>query len=463
MAKSIIHYICSNCGYESPKWLGKCPNCNSWNSFEEQIIKPASKSKLSQNNAGKKKNLPPVANINNIKIERTNRIKTNINELDRVLGGGIIPGSVILIGGEPGIGKSTLLLQTANAAAVNSNKVLYISGEESAEQIKHRADRLKINNSNLLVLAETDLSVILDYILSIKPAITIIDSIQTMYNPEIENTAGSVVQIRNCTANLLDIAKKGKIAMFLVGHITKGGTIAGPKLLEHIVDVVLHMAGEKFHPFRIIQSNKNRFGSTSEIGVFEMFEEGLKEVNNASQYFLSEHKEKLPGSVISTVMEGSRTILLEIQALVVPSNYPYPKRVIEGIDYNKAYIITAIIEKILGIKLFNQEIYVKVVGGLKVNEPSIDLGIAFAILSSIKSTYINDIVAIGEIGLTGEIRPVPFINQRLNEIVKAGISNAVVPAYNKNNINKNIASKLNIKFISNIHEIKIFFNNRRKS
>ncbi len=454
--KSNIQYICSNCGYQSPKWLGKCPECGEWNTFEEVILKNTKSPSLKKDNSNESLK---ITSINKIEIAKLSRIKTDIKEVDRVLGGGIIPGSVILIGGEPGIGKSTLLLQIANNIA-KKNKILYVSGEESLEQIKHRADRLNIKNENLLVLSETNLYNIINAIEEINPSVVIIDSIQTIYNPDLNNVAGSVVQIKNSTGNLLKIAKENKIGLFLVGHITKEGAIAGPKLLEHIVDVVLYIIGEKFHPFRILYGKKNRFGSTSEIGVFEMNDAGLIEVNNPSIYFLNNTEEKLPGSIISSIMEGSRPILLEIQALIVPSTFPYPKRIVEGIDYNKASIIIAILEKIAGVKLSNQEIYIKVVGGLKINEPSIDMGIAFSILSSYYSINLNMCAAVGEIGLTGEIRAVPFINQRLQELKKAGIKNIFLPFANKKNINHKNLENIKLNFISYIKDIKQYFKRR---
>ncbi len=440
-------YICSNCGYQTPKWLGKCPSCGEWNTLEEEVISQDKKEKDIKLDTQK---ITSVSKITSAKFER---IKSNINEFDRVMGGGTVPGSVVLIGGEPGIGKSTLLLQVSDKFA-SKGKVLYISGEESPGQIKLRAERLNIKNENIFILPETDINIIISYINSIKPVCVIVDSIQTINNPDLYTVTGSISQIRDTTTELLKIAKKHKIPIFLIGHITKEGSIAGPKALEHIVDVVLYMEGERYHSFRLLRSYKNRFGSTYEIGVFEMTEDGLVEVNNPSSYFLEEYEKKMPGSVIVTIMEGTRPILIELQSLVVPTNMPYPRRIVEGTDYNKVLLIAAVLEKLVGVNLSNQEIYVKVVGGMKIKEPAVDLGIAVAILSSFKNKHIrNGTVFIGEIGLTGEIRPVTYINQRIQEAIKIGFKNIVIPYGNQQKLNKKIIENIKISHIRYINEI----------
>lgn len=448
-------YICSNCGYQNSKWLGKCPSCDGWNTFTEEIIHPENKHK-------KRKTQTEVKTLNAINIQNKSRVQSYIAEFDRLVGGGLIPGSLILISGEPGIGKSTLLLQIANTYA-KDNKVLYVSAEESEDQIKIRANRLKINNKDLYILTETNIYIINDTIEKLKPLITIIDSIQTVNNPDLDSISGSVLQIRTCTDILMDTAKKKNNIIFLVGHVTKEGVIAGPKILEHIVDVVLYMEGDKNLEFRVIKSNKNRFGSTFEIAVFEMSASGLVPVNNPSSYFIEKDKQQLPGSAIVTVMEGTRPILVEIQSLVAPSNMAYPRRIAEGVDYNKVLLISAILEKIIGAQLNTQEIYLKVVGGIKINEPSIDLGIAGAILSSYKNKPLKmRTTLIGEIGLTGEIRAISYIEQRLTEIEKLGFKKAYIPKSNLKNITKKFKT-LELLPLEYINEIYNFFSNENNN
>ena len=439
-------YICNNCGYQTSKWLGKCPNCNQWNTIIEEVVKVQNKSNTKHNSNSSLKLLSEIT------ISEKDRVKCNISEFDRLLGGGVIPGSLILISGEPGIGKSTLLLQIAANYSKN-NKVLYISAEESEQQIKIRADRLNIKSDNLYILAENDILTINQFIKDVKPAITIIDSIQTIKNIELNSLTGAVSQIKESTNLLLNTAKQENTTIFLVGHITKEGAIAGPKILEHMVDVVLYMEGDRNLDFRIVKSNKNRFGSTFEIAVFEMSEQGLKQITNPTDYFIDKNKQQHPGSVIANIMEGTRPILIEIQALVAPSTMAYPRRVAEGIDYNKVILISAILEKILGIQLANQEIYLKITGGIKVQEPSTDLGIAAAILSSYKNIPINNnTIIIGEIGLTGEIRPIPYIEQRLNDIKKSGFQKIFLPAACKKNITKRY-DNIDIKYLNYITDI----------
>jgi len=429
--------------------LGRCPSCGEWNTIEEELKSVKERKRTS---GAERLLTQKLASFSKISPANFERIKSGISEFDRVMGGGTVPGSVALIGGEPGIGKSTLLLQVSDKFAAQG-KVLYISGEESPEQIKIRAERLNIKNENIFILPETNINIIGEYINLLKPVCVIIDSIQTINNPDLYTVTGSVSQIRETTTELLKIAKEFKIPIFLIGHITKEGNIAGPKALEHIVDVVLYMEGERYHSFRLLRTYKNRFGSTYEIGVFEMTEEGLIEVNNPSSYFLEGFEKKMPGSVIATIMEGTRPILIELQSLVVPTTLPYPRRVVEGTDYNKVLLIAAVLEKLVGINLVNQEIYVKVVGGMKIKEPAVDLGIAVAILSSFKNKHIqNGTVFVGEIGLTGEIRPVTYINQRIQESIKIGFKNLVIPYSNSKNLRK-FDSNVKINFIKYINEI----------
>jgi len=448
-------YICSKCGYQSSKWLGKCPNCEAWNSFTEEITGPLEKKKKDQ---GSNK----IKTLSGINIRDNQRLLSNIHEFDRLCGGGIIPGSVLLISGEPGIGKSTLLLQIANAYAAKG-KVLYVSAEESEEQIKSRADRLKINSDNLFILSENNISIIDSSIVKLKPIAAIIDSIQTVHDPDLDNSSGNASQIRMCTDILSQRAKSEKVPVFIVGHITKDGSIAGPKILEHMVDVVLYMEGDRNLDFRILKSNKNRFGSTFEIAVFEMGQHGLTPVNDPSSFFIDREKEQLPGSATVTIMEGTRPIMVEIQSLVAPSTMAYPRRIAEGIDYNKVVLISAILEKILGVKLNAQEIYLKVAGGLKINEPSIDLGIAGSILSSYKNKPVEKgTILIGEIGLTGEIRAVPYIQQRLKEIEKLGFKKAFIPEASMKKISHKFSS-LEIRSMKFINEIENLFSNSGKA
>ncbi len=451
MAKSTRIYICKNCGYKSLTWRGNCPECGQWNTFEEVIMEKKeikSESKI----AGK------YYKINEIGAEEEKRIKTGIPEIDRVLGGGAVKGSLILIGGEPGIGKSTLLLQIANTIS-KKIPVLYVSGEESVWQIKLRANRLKVSQENLYITSDGEIGRIYGLIEQLNPEVLIIDSIQTVYSDNLNTIPGSVSQVRECGSKIQEITKQKKLITFMISHITKEGTIAGPKLLEHLVDVVLYLEGDRSSFLRILRSIKNRFGAVDEIGVFEMTSEGLKEIRNPSQYFIGENHREVIGSAITPVMEGLRPIFVEIQALVVPSAYPYGKRVIEGIDYNKVSIIVAILEKFLGLKLLNKEIYVKVSGGIKIKEPSIDLAIAVALFSTVKEIPIkSNIFFSGEISLTGEIKRVPLINQRIKEGKKIGFKQAMLPE-DEYTINKEIEL---IK-IRHLKQLKDFFKKEVKS
>ena len=393
MAKNKTIFVCNNCGYESPKWMGKCPACNEWNSFsEEKVIntKDTNYGKLS-----KEKSKP--IELNKIVKSTNERISTGFNELDRFLGGGLVNGSLILLGGEPGIGKSTLILQICEKINIKG-KILYVSGEESAEQVKIRADRLNIKNENLLFLSETDINNIEEEIIKIEPELVIIDSIQTMYSNEITSAPGSVSQVREITAKIMRICKENGITTILIGHVTKDGNIAGPRVLEHMVDTVLYIEGERYFSYRILRGVKNRFGSTNEIGMFEMQQEGLVEIDNPSTILISERNENSAGSIIVSSIEGTRPLLVEFQALTTPSVYGLPRRTANGIDYNRLTLLIAVIEKKAGINLGNQDVYLNVVGGLKINEPAIDLGIILSTISSFKNIPIsNEVVAIGEV------------------------------------------------------------------
>jgi DNA repair protein RadA/Sms len=422
MSKHKVKYICSNCGYESLRWLGKCPSCDSWNTFTEEFVEEKKSSR-------KKINVEPnLTNLSTSRHEDEVRIKTNIEEFDRVLGGGLVPGSVVLIGGDPGIGKSTLVMQ---AASKINGKVLYVTGEESANQINMRAQRLNIKSDTIYVLTETDLDLIINAIEKNDPKVVIVDSIQTTYKPDLENTPGTITQIRECTVELMQIAKKRNCAVLIVGHVTKEGMIAGPKVLEHIVDTVLQFEGERSYSYRILRSQKNRFGSTNEIGIFEMHEDGLHEVKNPSQVFLSERDKEITGSVVTASIEGSRPILLEVQALVTPSAYGNPQRVATGFDYRRLSILLAVLEKRANMRLSSQNVFLNMAGGLRIDEPAVDLAVCCAIASSYgdKSAHKNTVV-IGEVGLSGEVRSVGHIDKRIQEAIKLGFQRVIIPQNN---------------------------------
>ena len=427
MAKMKTKYVCQECGYESPKWMGKCPGCSNWNSLVEEFAqdkKAASPftSRTSQHNEA----IP----ISQIRSEMEPRWDVKMDEMNRVLGGGMVPGSLVLVGGDPGIGKSTLLLQMSHFLAGSVHKVLYISGEESIKQTKLRAERLGANHDHLLVLAETDIEYIEEQIHKWEPNVVVIDSIQTVYHPSITSAPGSVSQVRECTSHFMRLAKSKDIAIVLVGHVTKEGAIAGPRLLEHMVDAVLYFEGERHNTYRILRSVKNRFGSTNEIGIFEMLESGLREVANPSELFLSE-RSKAPGSTVVASMEGTRPVLVELQALVTPTSFPSPRRMATGVDYNRVALIMAVLEKRVGMMLQNQDAYVNVAGGVRLDEPAIDLAIAVSIASSFRERATQtDVVIIGEIGLTGEVRGVSRIEQRVKEAEKLGFKQVIIPEKN---------------------------------
>ena len=398
MAKNKTIFVCSECGNESSKWLGKCPVCQAWNSFYEQK-KVETKNKEIKD---KSKSIPQK--LNSYEAKETLRINTGFNELNRVLGGGLVKGSLVLLGGEPGIGKSTLILQICDKIK-GDGKVLYVSGEESAEQIKLRAARLNINNEDILFLGETDIDLVNEAIININPKLVIIDSIQTMYSDEITAAAGSVSQVREITSQVMRACKSRGITTIIIGHVTKDGNIAGPRVLEHMVDTVLYLEGERYFSYRILRGVKNRFGSTNEIGMFEMKGEGMCEITNPSYILISERDDNPAGSCIVSSMEGTRPILVELQALTSQTVFGYPKRTANGIDYNRLSLLIAVLEKKAGLNLSSQDVYLNVVGGLKINEPSIDLGIMMATASSFKNVPIpKDMIIIGEVGLTGEVR-----------------------------------------------------------
>ncbi len=446
MAKEKKIYSCSECGFQTSKWLGKCPECGAWNSFEEEIeIKHTSKNIKSIDEI-------KIFTLDEIKITEDYRYKTEIKEFDRVLGGGIVKGQVILLTGNPGVGKSTLLLQILNEYS-KYGEVLYISGEESIEQIKYRSERIGIKNKNLYIMAETEIETIYKYITEKKPKVVVIDSIQTLYSNEYDSIAGTVTQIRETTLKIIEIAKSKDVSFFLVGHITKDGKAAGPKLLEHMVDTYLSFEGEENYFYRMIRSLKNRFGATNELGIFSMTEEGIKEVENPSEFFLNEREERNIGSIVVPVQEGTKIFLVEIQTLVTNTVFGLPRRVVQGMDYNRLQIITAVIEKKLSLNISNQDIFVNIPGGLNIKETGIDLGVALSIISSFKNLGINKkTAAIGEIGLRGEIRKTSFLNKKLIELEKMGFEKIYLPNGNQKEV-ENKDYKMKFLYLKNLNEL----------
>ena len=415
-------FVCQQCGKESLKWLGRCPDCQEWNSFAEVIVAATSSTPRSPSQTS------PPQQLSQVSIESANRIPLPISEFNRVLGGGLVPGSLVLISGEPGIGKSTLLLQASAAMAKVKGTVAYVSGEETQHQIKLRAERLGITGDGLFILAETDLGVILDQIDQLAPGLVVIDSIQTFFLPELGNTPGSVTQVRECTQRLMHWAKLKGVPVFIAGHVTKDGTIAGPRILEHIVDVVLYFEGEPFSAYRLLRSVKNRFGSTNEVGIFEMKEQGLVEVENPSKAFISQRPVEAIGSVVVASIEGSRPLLVEIQALTTYTSFGYPRRTANGVDFNRLLLVTAVLAQRLGLRLGNQDIIVNATGGLKISEPASDLGIALAIASSFRDSIVDPgLVAIGEVGLSGELRSASQLDRRVAEAARLGFRRCLVP------------------------------------
>ena len=417
-------FVCQNCGYESPKWLGRCTECGEWSSFVEEKITPVQKRTARGGAAYTEKPLT----LAEVTGEAETRIGTTGIEFNRVLGGGIVPGSVVLVGGEPGIGKSTLMLQYGLLLAQKNHKVLYVSGEESARQTKMRAARLKLESQNFLILSETNLDAITTAIENTKPAIVIIDSIQTTFKAEFESAPGSISQVRECALELIAIAKHKNIAVFIIGHVTKEGYLAGPKTLEHMVDTLLLFEGDRDHLYRILRSAKNRFGSTREIGVFEMTEEGLLEVKNPSALFLSERRNDTSGSAVACILEGTRPILIEVQALVSPTSYGTPQRTTSGVDHRRVALLLAVLDKRVGLHLGTFDVFVNVAGGARIDEPAADLAIVTAVASSMRNKVVDPgAVAIGEVGLGGEIRAVPHIDKRAIEAEKMGFNKIIVP------------------------------------
>lgn len=446
MAKSKSVYVCSECGYQSPKWLGKCPSCNQWNTMEEEIENTSSKP------LSKSSSVSKVMALDEITTDVEKRISTGINEFDRVLGGGIVYGSLILLSGDPGIGKSTILLQICQYLGKNS-KVLYVSGEESANQIKMRANRLNVTTDNLYILTQTDVSEIVDTIKSSKPDIVIIDSIQTMVYEEIGSSAGSITQVRECTNIFMHTAKGLGIPIIIVGHVNKDGAIAGPKVLEHIVDTVLYFEGEKNYSYRILRGVKNRFGSTNEIGVFEMTGEGLKEVLNPSLMMISGRPKNTSGTCVACVMEGSRPILAEVQGLVCATGFGTPRRMSTGFDYNRMNMLLAVLEKRCGYYFNNMDAYINVIGGLRLDEPAADLTVSLALVSSLKEKAVGDkVLAFGEVGLAGEIRAVSHCEQRVKEAYRLGFEKCIIPFHNYKSLSKDLKINVDIVPARNIRD-----------
>lgn len=421
-----IVYFCQECGYESAKWMGQCPGCRAWNTFVEEKVSTVKKTSSSSGSGAVKKAEP--MKLKDIKLSEEERTLTKIGELDRVLGGGIVPGSLVLVGGDPGIGKSTLLLQVCKNLSEGDGSVLYISGEESLRQIKLRANRIGEFNDKLQILCETNLDTIREVIENKKPDTVVIDSIQTMYNEEISSAPGSVSQVRESTSILMQIAKGLGVSIFIVGHVTKEGNVAGPRVLEHMVDTVLYFEGDRHASYRILRAVKNRFGSTNEIGVFEMRSTGLEEVRNPSEFMLNGKPSGTSGSIVACSMEGTRPILVEIQALVCQSNFGIPRRTAVGTDFNRVNLLMAVLEKKVGIRLAQCDAYVNIAGGMKMTEPAIDLGIALAVVSSCKDIVIPDsVMAFGEVGLSGEVRAVSMAAQRVAEAKKLGFTTVILP------------------------------------
>ena len=444
MPKNQTIFVCSSCGNESPKWLGKCPACNQWNTFyEEKVVKDKATNQ-------KRALASETIKLNSVETTRYERYKTGYEELDRVLGGCLVQGSLVLLGGEPGIGKSTLIMQICDKVKVDG-PVLYVSGEESASQIKMRADRLNINNDNIFFLGETSIELIDESIEKIKPGLVIIDSIQTMYSDDLSAAPGSVSQVREATSKIMMMCKKQNITTIIIGHVTKDGAIAGPRVLEHMVDTVLYLEGERFFSYRVLRGVKNRFGSTNEIGLFEMRDVGMTEIDNPSDIMITEREDNPSGSIIVASVEGTRPILIEIQALLTPTAFGMPRRTGIGIDYNRLTLLMAVLEKRAGIPLGNQDAYVNVVSGIRLDEPATDLGIALAVASSYKNIPLpKDLVAIGEIGLTGEIRTVNSLEKRVKEADRMGFKTCIISENGRKQLN--YKGNINIIGVRNIRE-----------
>ena len=457
MKRNKNFFQCEDCGYESLQWLGRCPSCGSWNTFIKKEVSTGIRKESKCRPDSKAKTIGTFQYD-----KKWKRYLSGMNEFDRVLGGGIVPGSLVLIGGEPGVGKSTLLLQVSNKLSINNGKTLYITAEESMNQVYLRAKRLEVHSQDLYIYSEADLDRIDEQIQTLKPKIAVIDSIQIIYDRSVNSMPGSVNQVKNCTGRLMDIAKKNNIAIIIIGHVTKGGAIAGPKLLEHMVDSVLYLEGEKFQAFKLLRGIKNRFGATHELGIFQMKSDGLQEVLNPSEMMLSTRKKAIAGTATTVTFEGSRPLVVEIEALVSTSFLTNPRRMTSGVDYNRVLLIIAVLENRLGMKFQYKDIYVNVAGGIRISEPAIDLGIALAIVSSFKRIALElNLVAFGEIGLTGELRSVNVTERRLKEAQKIGFTQGIIPLSD--------AKKMAVRFnnmklygISIIYDIVQFFKKKKK-
>lgn len=438
-------FFCQECGYESSKWVGQCPACKAWNTMVEEIVDK--KSSVTHRQITEVQ----VAKLNDVQSSSEKRMDTHIEELNRVLGGGIVPGSLVLVGGDPGIGKSTLLLQTCKSLSDQKIAVLYISGEESLQQIKMRADRIGIFSDEMTLLCETNLDLIQGVIEERKPQVVVIDSIQTMFRENVNSAPGSVSQVREATSVLMRLAKEQGIAIFVVGHVTKEGTVAGPRVLEHMVDTVLYFEGDRYASYRILRAVKNRFGSTNEIGVFEMCQSGLREVPNPSEYMLDGKPKNASGSIVVCTMEGTRPLLVEIQALVCHSAFGMPRRTAAGVDYNRVNLLMAVLEKNVGVRLADQDAYINIAGGMKVSEPATDLGLILAIISSFRNRPIaEDMICFGEVGLSGEVRSVNMVEQRIAEAHKLGFKQCILPKVCMKNIQK--PDGMLLKGVENVRE-----------
>ena len=437
MARQKTVFYCLQCGYESPKWLGRCPGCGAWNQMEEELQRPAAL----RRKATLKSHPIPLAGVS--AADEGRRLHTDSRELDRVLGGGLIPGSLVLIGGDPGIGKSTLVLQAAQGLGRAGKSVLYIAGEESPAQLSLRAKRLQVDSPQIMVLAETDMNVLEEQVRSLRPDVVVVDSVQTVYRPELSSAAGSVSQLKEATATWLRLAKEENIAVLLVGHVTKDGQIAGPRILEHMVDCVLYFEGDRQHLYRILRAVKNRFGSTHEIGIFTMDAAGLKEVENPSEWLLAQRPLGAAGSVVTASMEGTRPLLVEIQALLTPTRYGNPRRTATGVDLNRLALILAVLERHLGVNVQDFDVFVNAAGGVRLIEPAVDLAVAASLVSSLRDRPVDtDLLFLGELGLAGEVRGIPHLEQRLHEGARLGFTQAVVPRFSQAGLQETFGTRV---------------------
>lgn len=438
-------FFCQSCGYESTKWMGQCPACKEWNTMVEEVVDK--KTTVTHKQITELQ----VSKLNDVQSSSEERLDTHIKELNRVLGGGIVPGSLVLVGGDPGIGKSTLLLQTCRSLSDQHTSVLYISGEESLQQIKMRADRIGTFSDDMMLLCETNLDLIQGVIEERRPQVVVVDSIQTMFRENVNSAPGSVSQVRETTSVLMRLAKERGIAIFVVGHVTKEGTVAGPRVLEHMVDTVLYFEGDRYAAYRILRAVKNRFGSTNEIGVFEMCQTGLREVPNPSEYMLDGKPQNASGSIVVCTMEGTRPLLVEIQALVCHSAFGMPRRTAAGVDYNRVNLLMAVLEKTVGVKLADQDAYINIAGGMKISEPAVDLGLVLSIISSFRNRPIaEDVICFGEVGLSGEVRSVNMVEQRIAEARKLGFKQCILPKVCMKNIQQ--VDGMQLKGVENVRE-----------